>query len=353
MEKLPSLYEFSSGGGCGAKIAPGELKLILSQVAKSAADKNGKNRNNDDRLLVGFESSDDAAVYRFDDKNCLLSTTDFFPPMVSDAKTFGKIAAANALSDIYAMGGKPLYALNLVCFPHNADRRLLTEILTGGLEKCDEAGAMLAGGHSIYSNEIKYGLAVTGVASANKYYRNNTPRIGDALILTKPLGVGIITAADREKAASLEDMQSAVMSMERLNKYASEKLKAYDVGACTDITGFGLLGHLLEMTATKVSAEIYCDSLPYISAARKYIDGGYITGGGGRNRKHVGDKADISRIPEWTAELMFDPQTSGGLLVAVKNEEADKLLDEIRRDDPQADIIGRIIKKTDKDIVFD
>jgi len=303
-------------------------------------------------LLVGFDSSDDAAVYRLDDKHCLLSTTDFFPPMVADARTFGRIAAANALSDIYAMGGKPLYALNIVCFPQDLDKRILQEILAGGAEKCAEAGALLAGGHSIYDDGIKYGLAVTGIAEADKYYCNNTPRIGDKLILTKPLGVGIVTAAYRGGEAKEEDIKEAIASMERLNKYAAEKAAAFDISACTDITGFGLIAHLLEMLVGKSSAELYCDNLPHLSNVKHYIEEDWITGGGKRNRDFVGTRVDTSKIPPWIAELMFDPQTSGGLLLAVKSEQAKNLLKLIQTDDPKATIIGCIKKHENNEITF-
>jgi len=303
-------------------------------------------------LLVGFNSSDDAAVYSLDDKRCLLSTTDFFPPMVADARTFGRIAAANALSDIYAMGGEPLYALNIVCFPQSLDKRLLQEILAGGAEKCTEAGAVLAGGHSIYDEGIKYGLAVTGIVETDRFYRNNTPHAGDKLILTKPLGVGIITAAYRGGKADGADVDETINSMERLNKYAAGKMLNFNISACTDITGFGLIAHLLEMTAGNVSAGIQCDSLPYLSNVKHYIENDWITGGGRRNRKFVGNRADTSKLPLWIQELMFDPQTSGGLLIAVEAEQAAKLLDEIRTDDPQAAIIGEITERCDREIIF-
>ena len=307
---------------------------------------------NDSNLLVGFESSDDAAVYQLDDERCLLSTADFFPPMVADAGTFGKIAAANALSDIYAMGGKPLYALNLVCFPKDINKSLIKEILSGGAEKCKEAGILPAGGHSIYDETIKYGLAVTGIANTKKFYRNNTPKIGDKLILTKPLGVGIITAADRGGESNPEDTAEAIASMERLNKYAAEKLPSYNINACTDITGFGLIVHTLEMTAGNVSAEIYCDNLPYLKNIKHYIDEEWITGGAQRNRNYVGSRVNTNKLPSWIAELMYDPQTSGGLLISVSNEHADDLLKEIRKDDPQVAIIGSIINKIDNEIYF-
>jgi len=303
-------------------------------------------------LLVGFNSSDDAAVYRLDDKRCLLSTTDFFPPVVADARTFGRISAANALSDIYAMGGTPLYALNIVCFPQALDKRLLQEILAGGAEKCEEAGATLAGGHSIYDDGIKYGLAVTGIADTDRFYRNNTPKAGDKLILTKPLGVGIVTAAYRKDKADETDVAEAISSMERLNKYAAEKMISYNISACTDITGFGLIAHLLEMTAGNVSAEIYCDNLPQLGNINHYIEKDWITGGGRRNRSFVGSRADTSKIPLQIAELMFDPQTSGGLLIAVSPEHSEDLLKEIQADDPQSAIIGSILKRGSSEIVF-
>jgi len=306
----------------------------------------------DEKLLVGFNSSDDAAVYRLDDKHCLLSTTDFFPPMVADARTFGRIAAANALSDIYAMGGKPLYALNIVCFPQDLDKVILQEILAGGAEKCIEAGAVLAGGHSIYDDGIKYGLAVTGIADSDKYYCNNTPRIGDKLILTKPLGVGIVTSAYRGGEASVEDTNEAIASMERLNKYAAEKAAAFDISACTDITGFGFIGHLLEMLGGNASAEIYCDNLPHLTNVKHYIDEEWMTGGGQRNREFVGARVDTSTIPTWISELMFDPQTSGGLLLAVKSEQADELLTAIKTVDPQATIVGCITQRMNSEVIF-
>ena len=306
----------------------------------------------DENLLVGFNSSDDAAVYRLDDKRCLLSTTDFFPPMVDDAKSFGKIAAANALSDIYAMGGKPLYALNIVCFPQGLDKKILQEILSGGAEKCAEAGATLAGGHSIYDEGIKYGLAVTGIADTSKFLRNNTPRVGDMLILTKPLGVGVITSAYRDGEASDADIAEVIASMERLNKYAAEKMQPYNISACTDITGFGLIAHILEMTAGDVSAEIYCYNLPHLSRVQYFIEDEYITGGGKRNRAFVGNRADTSKLPTWISELMFDPQTSGGLLIAVDSDQADELLGKIKADDPQATIVGCINNRSDKEIIF-
>ena len=342
MDRLPSLLDNCTSGGCGAKISPGELSSILSGIVSIS----------DGNLLVGAQTSDDAAVYRIDDRRSIISTVDFFPPVVADAKTFGKIAAANALSDVYAMGGSPLFALNLVCFPQTMDTGILREILAGGAEKCAEAGAAVAGGHSIYGTEIKYGLSVTGVADTDRIYRNNTPRSGDKLILTKPLGVGIIMLAERSGEADKTAVEEATASMERLNKYAAEKLAQFDIGACTDVTGFGLIVHALEMTAGNMSAEIYCDSLPYFSSAKAYAEDEWITGGGQRNRKFAGNRVDVSALPLWIQELMFDPKTSGGLLIAVNPEQADDLLRAIQQDDPRAMIIGGIKPRGSDEIVF-
>ena len=272
--------------------------------------------------------------------------------MVADPRSFGRIAATNALSDIYAMGGKPLYALNIVCFPQDLDKQILQEILAGGAEKCVEAGATLAGGHSIYDDGIKYGLAVTGIADTNKFLRNNTPRIGDKLILTKPLGVGVITSAYRDGEANDADITEVIASMERLNKYAAEKIETYDISACTDITGFGFIGHILEMTAGEVSAEIYCDNLPHLNRVKYFIEDEYVTGGGKRNRAFVGNRVDTSTLPMWISELMYDPQTSGGLLIAVDSTQADELLAKIKADDSNAAIVGSIKTRTNDEMTF-
>jgi len=341
LENLPSLLDNCATGGCGAKIGPGELAGILSGLQGS--DKN---------LIVGPGSRDDAAVYRIDDKRSLISTIDFFPPMVDDAKSFGRIAAANAISDVYAMGGTPLFALNIVCFPQTMDPGVMRDIMEGGAEKCSEAGVSVAGGHSIYDKEIKYGLCVTGIAETDGIYRNNTPRKSDKLILTKPLGTGIILAAQRAGAARQTEVAEAVSGMERLNKYAAEKLARYDIGACTDVTGFGLLIHLLEMTAENVTAEVYCADLPFFPAAREYAEEYLLTAAGQRNRNFAGSRADTDGLPFWMQELLFDPQTSGGLLIAVDPGQAEALLEDIRRDDPLAAIIGCIGRRREKEIIF-
>lgn len=341
-QKLNSLLENCTSGGCGAKISPGDLSGLLSGLPSF----------NDGNLIVGYDSSDDAAVYRLDDKRAIVTTVDFFPPMVDDAKIFGKIAAANALSDVYAMGGKPITALNLVCFPQTMDLGVLKDILAGGAEKVMEASAVLSGGHSIYDKEPKYGLAVTGLIDMDKIIRNNTPRVTDKLILTKPLGVGIIMAALRGGVARASDVKKATDSMERLNKYAAEKMAGHDISACTDITGFGLLAHTIEMASDTVSVVLHPDNLPYFKEAHAYAEEFLLTAAGQRNRNHVGDKANTEPVPFAIQELLFDPQTSGGLLIAVHKDTAQDLLAAIQADDPAARIIGEIVRKEKETILF-
>lgn len=341
-QKIDLLLDNCTSGGCGSKISPGELSKLLC----------GLPAYYDENLLVGYDSSDDAAVYKLDGKRSVVMTADFFPPMVNDAKTFGKIAAANALSDVYAMGAVPIAALNLVCFPQSMDMAVMREILVGGAEKVMEASAVLSGGHSIYDKEPKYGLAVTGIADTDKIIRNNTPRVSDKLILTKPLGVGIIMAAHRGKMAATEAVQKATDSMERLNKYAAEKMTGYSVHACTDVTGFGLLAHALEMAGDNVSVLLYPEELPYFEEAYAYAGEFLITAAGQRNRNHMAGRTNVETLPFAVQELLFDPQTSGGLLISVAPREAEELLADIRMDDPRAKIIGEIVKKEKESILF-
>ena len=338
-----SLLSNCTSGGCGAKIESDGLAKLLAGLPGRV----------DKRLLVGYDSSDDAAVYMLDDERCLIFTADFYPPMVDDARAFGRIAAANALSDVWAMGGKPLVALNLVCFPEGMDKRILSDILAGGAEKIAEAGAVLGGGHSIYDREPKYGLAVTGIVETAKVIRNNTPKVGHKVILTKPLGVGIVMAALRVEMADQGVVQQALASMERLNRYACEGMAGFNVSACTDVTGFGLLVHALEMAGNSATIVLYPDSLPIISGAAEYASRYLLTAAGQRNRNRVGRDADVSALPFATQELLFDPQTSGGLLIAAPPEEAEALTAHIQEaGDKHAAIIGEIAPKTEKVILF-
>ncbi|MDR2574961.1 MAG: selenide, water dikinase SelD [Treponema sp.] len=341
-DKTESLLANCTSGGCGAKIGPGELSSLLGKIPTIK----------DERLLVGFDCSDDAAVYALDDNKAIVSTVDFFSPMIDDPFVFGQIAAANALSDIYAMGGTPFLALNLVCFPEKLPKSILADILAGGADKIAEAGAVLGGGHSIYDKETKYGLAVNGFIERKNLIRNNTPRIGHCLILTKPLGVGIVMAAQRVGMASSGAMQKAVNSMRRLNRYAAEKMRGFNISACTDVTGFGLLCHLLEMCCNSVSAEIWPEALPLINEAKDYANDFLLTAAAQRNRNHFGKRGQVEKLPFALQELMFDPQTSGGLLICVDAEQSQQLLESIQKDDPDARIIGRIAEHKDDIIIF-
>lgn len=336
-----SILANCTSGGCGAKIGPGELSSILNALPRISSPD----------LLVGFDSSDDAAVYRIDEQTSLISTVDFFSPMVEDPYLFGQIAAANALSDVYAMGGNPVLALNLVCFPQRLPIERLGQILAGGAQKIAEAGALIGGGHSIYDKEPKYGLAVTGLAKTGRVIRNDTPTPGHSLILTKPLGVGIVMAAARGGMAGTAAFESAVSSMCRLNRYAAEKMVGRKVSACTDITGFGLLGHLLEMCGSRVSAEIKTSQIPLIQEATDYANEYLLTAAGQRNRECFADRVRLEGTSFAMQEILFDPQTSGGLLICVDSEQADELLLEIQRDDPYAKKIGRIVPRRESAVI--
>jgi selenide,water dikinase len=337
-----SLRSNCTSGGCGAKIGPGELSSLLEKFQFPQ----------DDRLLVGFDCSDDAAVFALDSERAIVSTVDFFSPMVDDPFTFGQISAANALSDVYAMGATPLLALNLVCFPEKLPKSVLTDILRGGADKIAEAGAVLGGGHSIYDKETKYGLAVTGLVDKKRVIRNNTPQSGHHLILTKPLGVGIIMAADRVSAADADAVRKAINSMRRLNRYAAEKMPGHAVSACTDVTGFGLLCHLLEMCGDSASAEIWPEKLPIFNEAAAYAENFMLTAAGQRNRNHFTGNGQVDRLPFAQQELLFDPQTSGGLLICVDPGQSHELLAAIQKDDPAAQIIGRILPHQNEKIIF-
>lgn len=339
----PLSFSNCTSGGCGAKLPPNALASVLSHLPKTESP----------NLLVGFDGADDAAVYALDDGTCLISTVDFFSPMVENAHLFGEIAAANALSDVYAMGGKPIMALNLVCFPEKLPIDVLGAILAGGAQKVAEAGAVIAGGHSIYDKEPKYGLSVTGVALQKDIIRNNTPEIGHRLILTKALGVGIIMAAARGELASQEAITTATDSMRRLNRYAGEKMQGHSVSACTDVTGFGLLAHLLELCGDTVSAKIDPEKVPVMPQALEYASEYLLTAAGQRNRNYFGNSGDLDHVDFAHQEVFFDPQTSGGLLICVAQEESEALLSAIRQDDPVANIIGEIIPRQSKTIYME
>jgi selenide,water dikinase len=291
-----------------------------------------------------MERSGDAGVYKLTDDLAIVQSVDFFTPIVDDANQFGQIAVANSLSDVYAMGGKPLTALNIVCFPQNVmDISVLQDVLRGGLDKMREAGVILVGGHTVEDPELKYGLAVTGTMHPDKVIHNNTARAGDRLILTKPLGTGLISTAIKAGEADEGAVASIVRSMTALNREASESMQEVGVNACTDITGFGLLGHASEMIdGTDVGMVIDSKAVPYFPQAKELAEMGMIPAGLHRNREFRKNMVNIAEaVPRYLQDILFDPQTSGGLLIAVPEKKATTLLEELhKRGVSEAVVIG-------------
>ncbi len=324
---------FCKGGGCTAKLGAGVLSRVLGMLPRGPVD---------DNLLIGYDSKDDAAVYRISDDVAIVQTLDFFPPMVEDPYVFGQIAATNALSDVFAMGGEVKTALNIVCFPESMDLNVLGQILQGGAEKVIEAGGTLVGGHSIADESVKYGLSVTGVIHPDRVYANNQAQPGDVLILTKKLGVGIICTAGRIGEASEAAMDEAVASMTTLNKAASEAARKFRVHACTDVTGFGFLGHLHEMLDDKLSCVVRAAQVPVMEAALAYADEFYLTAAAQKNRNFVGERVRFAGVTFAMEEVLFDPQTSGGLLLAVEPADAAALEAELRATGLPAAIVGEV-----------
>jgi selenide, water dikinase len=283
----------------------------------------------DPNLVVGFERADDAGVYKLSDDLALIQTVDFFTPIVDEPFVFGQIAAANALSDVYAMGGRPLTAMNVVCFPSKAmGIEVLQEILRGGLEKLKESGTTLVGGHSIEDSELKYGLAVTGLIDPRKVVTNVGAQAGDVVVLTKPLGTGIVSTAMKGGMASGEAIKQISDSMAALNKSASECMQEVGAHACTDVTGFGLLGHACEMVrGTSVGMVVHAETVPLFQEARRYAGMGFVPGGTQRNRTFFAQWVECgTHLDSIVVDVLFDPQTSGGLLIAVAKEDAGRLL---------------------------
>lgn len=310
----------------------------------------------DQNVIVGLERADDAGVYKVTDDIAIIQTVDFFTPVVDDPYWFGQIAAANALSDIYAMGGFPRTAMNLVAFPlKQMDISILRRILEGGLDKMREAGVVLIGGHSVEDKELKYGLAVTGFIHPDMVITKGNLKLGDKLILTKSLGTGIINTAIKGKQASEEIIEKVTLLMATLNSNAAEVMAKYPVHACTDITGFGLLGHLAEMVAgSGLGIELRADRIPIISEAFEYAGMGLIPAGAYRNREFREQMIEFSTfVKRNLQDILFDPQTSGGLLICVDRESADDLLDGLKKkgiDSPA--LIGEVVSEpTDKIIV--
>jgi selenide,water dikinase len=307
---------------------------------------------NDENLLVGIETSDDAAVYKLNQDMAVIQTLDFFTPVVDDPYTFGQIAAANSLSDIYAMGGKPTLAMNIVCFPNCLPIEVLGEIMKGGADKVMEAGAVIVGGHSVQDDEPKYGLSVMGIVHPDKVLKNHGCKAGDVLIITKPLGTGIINTAIKGGIASKDAYDKAVKAMTTLNKYAGEIAVQYDISACTDITGFGLMGHAYEMaSASGVTLRLFKDKIPYIDEAREYAEMGLVPEGSYNNRGYLEGKYRFMDVEDWKADILFDPQTSGGLLITCTRDEASKMIEKLSSLDFKPEIIGQAEEFTGDHII--
>lgn len=305
----------------------------------------------DDNLIVGIETSDDAAIYKVTDDIAMIQTVDFFTPIVDDPYMFGQIAAANSLSDVYAMGGEPKVALNIVGFPNCLDPAILGDILAGGADKVKEAGAVLVGGHSVQDDEPKYGLCVSGFVHPDKIFKNYGSKPGDILILTKQIGSGVVNTAIKAQMASEAAIKEAVTVMSSLNKKAKEVVENYPVTACTDITGFGLLGHCAEMaSASEVTFELKVEEIAYIQDAIDYAKMGLVPGGAYKNRQHSGKMVDTSRVAEHYVDLLYDPQTSGGLLISVAPENVEQLMEDFtnKNMDTKVSIIGKVVEKGDK-----
>ena len=299
-------------------------------------------------LIVGMEHGEDAGVYKLSDDLAIIQTVDFFTPIVDDPFTFGQVAAVNALSDVYAMGGRPLTAMNIICFPvRKMDLSILQQVLLGGLNKMREAGVVLVGGHSVEDDELKYGLSVTGVIHPDRVLLNRGARPGDRLILTKPLGTGIVSTAVKGGVADDKLLSEAVACMTTLNREAAELVaQTPGVHACTDITGFGLIGHAAEMIAdSDVSIRIRTSDVPFFPGIRELVEGGIVPAGLYRNRDFRAGMVDAAAgCPAWLVDVLFDPQTAGGLFVALAPEQADGLVRKMRsRGLEQAAVVGEVL----------
>lgn len=308
----------------------------------------------DPNLLVGFDKADDAGVYRLRDDLALVQTLDFFTPIVDDPFIYGQIAALNSINDVWAMGGRPVTAMAITCFPKKGvDFAILTEIMRGGLSVLTENKVALVGGHSVDNEQIMFGYSVTGVIDPNKVATNAGARAGDVIILTKPIGTGVISTGIKLAKASAEIVSESIATMLSPGKYAAEAIEKFDVKAATDVTGFALLGHAWEMAcASNVTIEIEAARVPLISGALDLATAGLLTSGDKTNREYVGAEVAVAAtVDSNLMKLFYDPQTAGGLLLTIKEEKVNDLLEELRRNYPQAEIIGRVTERGKKAIV--
>ena len=345
METEVKLTKLASCAGCGAKVGAGTLSRLLE----------GFQTHSDPRLLVGYDKSDDASVYQINDDTALIQTTDFFPPIVDDPFLFGQIAAANALSDVYAMGGQPKLALNIMCITDAMEKETVQEILRGGYAKAYEAGAIITGGHTISGAEPIYGLAVSGFVHPKKVLTNSSAQPGDVLILTKPLGIGILTTSAKVDLVERTDMKKIYQQMATLNKAARDIMVKYPVNSCTDVTGFSLLGHSYEMAqGSNSSIHILADEVPYHEEAFDLANMGLIPAGAYRNMEYAGAGVKLTReIPQPLQDIFYDPQTSGGLLISLPEKAGKEMLKELQEEIPSAAIIGYVTENQGSSIYIE
>lgn len=343
MEQDVKLTKLAKCAGCGAKVGAGVLAKLLEGISV----------HEDPNLLVGFDKSDDASVYKITDDLAIVQTLDFFPPIADDPYLFGQIAATNALSDVYAMGGEPKLALNIMCIPKDMPRDAVHALLRGGYEKVFEAGALITGGHSIFDDEPKYGLSVTGFVHPDRILTNSGAKEGDVLLLTKPLGIGVLTTAQRAELLSDEGKALAYRLMTTLNKSARDCMVKYRVHACTDVTGFGLLGHLYEMTqGSDLTAVLDTSAIHIIQEALPFAEMGILPEGMYRNRSFAEQAVDAGDTPLAVQDVLYDPQTAGGLMISVHPEDADALYEELKTAVPCAQRIGVMGRAGEKRILL-
>lgn len=336
-EQNIKLTKLAKCAGCGAKVGAGVLAQLLEGIRV----------HHDPKLLVGFDKSDDASVYQVSEELALVQTVDFFPPIADDPYLFGQIAATNALSDVYAMGGEPKLALNILCVPESMPRDAVHQLLRGGYDKVYEAGAIITGGHSILDDEPKYGLAVTGFVHPSKLLTNSGARPGDVLFLTKPIGIGVLTTAAKADMASDAAIALAQKLMTTLNKGARDAMVNCEVHACTDVTGFGLLGHAFEMAqGSDVEITLHVEEIDLIPEALELARTGILPAGMYRNRTFAEPGVDLGEVELAKQDLLFDPQTAGGLLISVAAQDADALYRDLQRAVPSAQRIGTVAPYT-------
>ena len=336
--KTIRLTETVKAGGCAAKLSPAILDGVLAKLKQPPNAK----------VLVGFDKADDAGVYLLTPDIAIVQTVDFFTPVVDDPFTFGQVAATNALSDVYAMGGTPISALAMVCFPETQDVAILERIMAGGLSKMIEAGCSVVGGHSIRDAEIKFGYAVTGIVNPRRVLANAGAKAGDALVFTKALGTGVISTAVKRGVAQAEWTDAAARSMTTLNKLACEICLKHDVHAMTDVTGFGMIGHAREMAlASDVGLQIAASSVPLLPGARECVAADLIPGGLRNNRDFASSCVAVAPgVPQDLLALLYDPQTAGGLLISIGADEADALVTDLRAAGINAARIGAVVQRT-------